>query len=189
MKIESSNILPEVKMILPDVYRDLRGSFYETYHAARYRDDGIDAVFVQDNLSCSERNVLRGLHYQLNHPQGKLVCVVGGEVFDVAVDIRLGSPTFGRWAGHVLSSENNLQLYIPPGFAHGFVVKSNKALFAYKCTDYYNKSSERGIRWDDSDVNISWDVDHPILLDRDRSFPSLSGIPPAELPVFGSETG
>jgi len=188
MKVQSSDILPEVKIILPDVYSDLRGSFCETYHTARYRDCGIDAVFVQDNLSRSRKNVLRGLHYQSPHPQGKLVRVVWGEVFDVAVDIRRGSPTFGKWAGHVLSSENNLQLYIPAGFAHGFVVRSDQALFAYQCTDYYDRSSSRGVRWDDPDLNISWDVESPILSDHDQTYPSLSDIPYDELPVYESPT-
>ncbi|HYQ72089.1 MAG TPA: dTDP-4-dehydrorhamnose 3,5-epimerase, partial [Gammaproteobacteria bacterium] len=140
---------PELLLIEPDVYRDARGFFLESFHARRYAELGIAERFVQDNHSRSGRAVLRGLHYQLDNPQGKLIRVVSGRVFDVAVDIRKGSPYFGRWFGVELSGENHHQLYIPPGFAHGFCVLSEQADFHYKCTDYYVPGDEYGIAWDD----------------------------------------
>ena len=185
MDIQPSNILPEIRILKPDVFRDERGGFFETFHAGKYRAQGIDPGFVQDNFSFSVKNVIRGLHYQVGRPQGKLVWVPEGEVFDVAVDVRRGSPTFGRWAGHLLSSENNLQLWIPAGFAHGFAVRSERALFAYKCTDFYDPSLERGIRWDDPDLNIPWEAGpQPVVSAKDRQFPLLAAIPEDDLPSY-----
>ena len=176
--------MPDVKLVKPDVFHDPRGYFLETYSQQRYRNYGIDAVFVQDNLSRSVRGVLRGLHYQLEHPQGKLVGVVEGEVLDVAVDIRLGSPTFGTWVGAVLSSGNCHQLYIPEGFAHGFCVLSETARFAYKCTDYYHRPSERGIIWNDPCLKIDWRIDNPLISEKDVKYPILAAIPESDLPVY-----
>jgi dTDP-4-dehydrorhamnose 3,5-epimerase len=155
MKVTPTRI-PQVLLIEPRVFGDERGFFLETWHAERYTGAGIDLDFVQDNHSRSQKGVLRGLHYQLEQPQGKLVRVVTGAVFDVAVDIRRGSPTFGQWVGHELSGENHKQLYIPPGFAHGFCVLSDSADFLYKCTDYYSPEHECGIIWDDPDIGIEW---------------------------------
>src|SRR5690554_3325494 len=154
-------------LIEPDVFGDSRGFFLESYNRRRYRDAGIDFEFVQDNFSLSRRGTLRGMHFQNPQPQGKLVSVCQGEVFDVAVDIRRDSPTFGRWFGVTLSAENRRQLFVPPGFAHGFVVTSEQALFHYKCTDFYAPKCELGFRWDDPDVGIKWPVENPILSQRD----------------------
>ena len=176
--------LPEVIIIEPDVFRDGLGHFLETYQDKRYFEFGLPARFVQDNLSCSTRGVLRGLHYQLGRPQGKLVWVVQGEVFDVAVDIRKGSPTFAQWAGVALSADNCRQLYIPEGFAHGFCVISDMATFSYKCTDYYAPEEEHGIHWDDPSLGIAWPISEPILSNKDRNYPFLENIPAEELPSF-----
>ena len=148
--------IPEVLLIEPDVFGDERGLFMESYHARKYAEQGLDATFVQDNHSRSGKGVLRGLHYQLEQPQGKLVRVMAGAVFDVAVDIRKGSPTFGQWVGFELTGSNHLQLYVPPGFAHGFCVLSESADFLYKCTDFYAPQAEQGIRWHDPDIGIEW---------------------------------
>jgi dTDP-4-dehydrorhamnose 3,5-epimerase len=148
--------IPEVLVIDPDVYGDSRGFFVETWHARKYAGPGLDAGFVQDNHSRSKQGVLRGLHYQLEQPQGKLVRVARGAVFDVAVDIRRGSPSFGQWVGYTLSDENHRQLYIPPGFAHGFCVLSDIADFVYKCTEYYAPDDEHGVIWNDPDIGIEW---------------------------------
>lgn len=180
MKVTETT-LPGVLLIEPNVFRDQRGLFWETYHAERYAKFGIPS-FVQDNSSRSIRHTLRGLHYQLHRPQGKLVWVTRGEVFDVAVDIRKTSPTFGRWLGVTLSSEAPRQLYIPPGFAHGFCVTSESADFAYKCTDVYVPGDERGLLWNDPELGIQWPVAEPLLSDKDRSFPALKKVPPHELP-------
>jgi dTDP-4-dehydrorhamnose 3,5-epimerase len=184
MEVKTSTVLPEIKIIKPAVFLDKRGYFLETYHAGRYIGDGIDAAFVQDNFSYSVRNVIRGLHYQIGTPQAKLVWVIEGEVLDIAVDIRCDSPSFGRWAGHLLSSENHLQLYVPEGFAHGFLVRSEQALVMYKCTDYYDRDRERGIRWDDPELDITWHAVNPILSEKDRHFPFLSAIAENELPAY-----
>ncbi len=184
MEIQTSSVVPEIKIVKPAVFTDERGCFLEAYHADRYGRNGIDAVFVQDNVSYSVRNVIRGLHYQMGKPQGKLIWVIAGEVLDIAVDIRRGSPSFGRWVGHLLSSENHLQLYIPEGLAHGFLVRSEQALVMYKCTEYYDRDRERGIRWDDPKLNIHWDVTHPVLSEKDRQFPFLSAITDGELPAY-----
>ncbi|MCK5844684.1 MAG: dTDP-4-dehydrorhamnose 3,5-epimerase [Victivallales bacterium] len=158
----------------PVLFGDERGFFMETYSKAKYTEFGIDAEFVQDNHSRSTRDVIRGLHYQLNPGQEKLVRVLYGEVFDVAVDIRRESPTFGRWEGCLLSGENKRQFYVPRGFAHGFCVLSDIAEFAYKCGDYYSPKDERGIAWDDPEIAIDWPVKTPILSERDKNLPQLS---------------
>ena len=166
--------LPGVLLIEPQVFRDARGMFWETYHATRYAEAGIAQPFVQDNYSRSARHTLRGLHYQLGRPQGKLVWVIRGEVFDVAVDIRRGSSHFGRWIGLTLSEDRQTQVYLPPGFAHGFCVLSETADFAYKCTDFYDPSDERGIIWNDPDLGIAWPISSPVLSPKDQGFRTLS---------------
>lgn len=148
--------IPDVVLIEPDVFGDERGFFMETWHVDKFAEAGINVNFVQDNHSKSRKGILRGLHYQIKQPQGKLVRVVEGEVFDVAVDLRKSSPTFGIWAGVYLSAENKRMLWIPPGFAHGFYVTSDTAQFVYKCTDFYMPEYERCIRWDDRELNIKW---------------------------------
>jgi dTDP-4-dehydrorhamnose 3,5-epimerase len=181
MKVTATE-LPGVLVIEPAVFADERGFFKETYSGIRYPESGVSGTFVQDNVSRSARGVLRGLHFQHPHGQGKLVTVLEGEVFDVAVDVREGSPTFGRWVGERLSAENHRQLWIPPGFAHGFLTLSESALFAYKCTDYYHPETERTIRWDDPDVAVAWpDVD-VVQSPRDASAPFLRDMPPERLP-------
>jgi dTDP-4-dehydrorhamnose 3,5-epimerase len=163
MKFKPSAI-PDVITIEPDFFGDDRGFFMETYQAARFKEAGINEDFVQDNHSGSEQGILRGLHYQIRQPQGKLVRVVTGEVFDVAVDIRRSSPTFGKWVGEILSAQNKLQLWIPPGFAHGFYVLSEWADMVYKASDYYAPEWDRAIKWNDSDIGIEW--------------PLINGVPP-----------
>ncbi len=160
--------IPEVIVIESKVFEDQRGFFMETYRRELFAANGIDVDFVQVNHSQSVCNTLRGLHYQVGQPQGKLVRVLRGEVFDVAVDIRWGSPTFGRWISEVLSSANRKQLYVPVGFAHGFCVLSEEAEFLYSCTDYYHPQGERGIIWNDADLAIPWPVKEPLLSDKDR---------------------
>lgn len=184
MNISPHPALPEILIIEPDVFRDDRGYFLESYNRQRYQGHGLPERFVQDNLSFSKHGVLRGLHYQLGVPQGKLVWVVHGEVFDVAVDIRKNSPSFGRWVGLMLSSETCKQVYLPEGFAHGFCVLSRDALFAYKCTDYYAPREERGIRWDDPSLGIEWPIAAPILSRKDSGYPGLDEISPDDLPIF-----
>ena len=161
--------------IEPTVHGDERGYFMETYNLNDMKEYGLDMVFVQDNQSKSGKGVLRGLHYQINYPQGKLVRVIKGEVYDVAVDIREGSPTYGKYHGVILSAENNKQFYISPGFAHGFLVLSDEAEFCYKCTDFYHQGDEAGIAWNDPDIAIEWpEVDCEILLsEKDRNQPLL----------------
>lgn len=162
--------LPEVLIIEPKVFGDSRGFFYESFNARSFHEaTGLDVEFVQDNHSRSAKNVLRGLHYQIKQPQGKLVRVVRGAVFDVAVDVRKSSPNFGKWVGVELTEENHRQLWVPPGFAHGFLVLSDTADFLYKTTDYYAPEFERCLLWDDAEVGISWLVElNPVLSDRDR---------------------
>lgn len=176
MKIEKSPIEGLV-VIEPTVFGDERGFFMETWNRERYLEHGIPGDFVQDNLSFSRKGVLRGLHFQNPNPQGKLVYVLQGEVFDVAVDIRRGSPTFGQWHGVTLSGENKRQFYIPPGFAHGFCVTSETALFAYKCTDRYNPGAEASLRWDDPSIGIRWPVDEPQLSAKDKDAYTLGSLP------------
>lgn len=179
--------LPGVVIIEPDVHRDGRGFFLETYHADRYRDHGMPGPFVQDNHSQSVAGTLRGLHLQLRRPQGKLIRVVEGEVFDVAVDVRRGSPTFGRWVSVTLTADNFRQCYVPPGFAHGFCVVSPIAQLEYKCTDLYDPASEIGIAWNDPAIGISWPVTDPILSQRDSRHPTLAELGD-RLPVWTGPT-
>jgi len=174
--------LPGVLIIEPDVFQDTRGYFMETYHRGKYADNGLKQTFVQDNISYSQRGALRGLHYQHPHAQGKLVQAVRGRIFDVAVDIRRGSPTFGRWTGEYLSDRNNRQLFVPGGFAHGFCVVSEDALVMYKCTDLYAPECEGGVLWSDPDIGIDWPVAEPLLSEKDARYPYLRDIPPATLP-------
>ena len=176
--------LPGVVIIEPQVFGDARGYFVETWNQDAYRQAGLDLTFVQDNLSSSARGVLRGLHYQLPNGQGKLVSCVQGEVFDVAVDLRRGSPTFGRWVGVTLTPENARRFYVPPDFAHGFQVVSETALFTYKCTDIYNKVAEGSVRWDDPAIGINWPVADPTLSDKDQTAPLLADVPEHRLPRF-----
>jgi len=179
------NVIPTaldgVLIIEPDVFADARGFFMESWNARRYRERGIDVDVVQDNLSFSRKGVLRGLHFQNPSPQGKLVSVLAGEVFDVAVDIRVGAPTFGAWTSVILSSENNRQFYVPEGFAHGFVVLSDEALVNYKCTALYDGDADGGIRWNDPALNIAWPVEAPILSPKDAQAPFLHEVPAERL--------
>ncbi len=183
MKVEAAKI-PELLVIDPVVHGDARGFFLETYSRERYAAAGMGLEFVQDNLSSSRHGILRGLHLQHPRGQGKLCSVIEGEVFDVAVDVRIGSPTFGQWFGVTLSSDNKRQLYIPPGFAHGFCVTSERALFSYKCTDFYSADNELGIAWNDDGIGIEWPIDAPLLSDKDRAYPKLRDIPPDRLPRY-----
>ena len=185
-KLETS--LPGVWQLRPKMYGDSRGFFLETYHAARYKELGIHETFVQDNHSCSVRGTLRGLHYQLEHAQAKLCRVAEGSALDVVVDIRRGSPHFGKWTSVVLSAELGNQLYVPAGFAHGFLALAERTQFLYKCSDYYSKADEYGILWNDPDLGIAWDVREPLLSDRDRRHPPLRAVPPELLPVFERKT-
>ncbi len=176
--------LSGVVVIEPQVFGDERGFFMETYSRDRYKQHGITQRFVQDNVSFSRRGVLRGLHFQRPRAQGKLVYVLSGEVFDVAVDIRVGSPTFGKWHGVTLSAENKWQFYLPPDFAHGFIVTSDTALFTYKCTDYYAPEDESAIRFDDPEIGIDWPLQNPVLSDKDRRAPALKDIARGSLPAY-----
>jgi dTDP-4-dehydrorhamnose 3,5-epimerase len=178
--------LPGVVIIEPRVFTDARGFFFESYQAERYAQAGLPSVFVQDNHSSSVKGTLRGLHYQLRRPQAKLFRVLRGTVFDVAVDIRRGSPTFGRWAGVELSAENKRQIFIPSGFAHGFCVTSDGAEVEYKCTDVYVSDDQRGVLWSDPTIGIRWPVREPVLSDQDRAFLPLKA-ERDDLPVFEAE--
>ena len=181
MKVNKAG-LKGLLIIEPDSFSDQRGFFMETWQKERYKSFGIQEEFVQDNLSYSEHGVLRGLHFQNPRSQGKLVYVIRGEVYDVAVDIRKGSPTFGQWEGLYLSDENRRQLYVPPGFAHGFCVTGESAIFAYKCTDYYNREAEKGLLWNDPDLGIDWPLENPVLSDKDLILPRLRDLKKDELP-------
>jgi len=181
MKVTETS-LPEVLLIEPEVFGDSRGFFYETYQLERYAEFGVGGGFVQDNVSYSEQGVLRGLHLQNPKVQGKLVYVLQGEVFDVAVDVRIDSPSFGRWAASFLSDENRRQFYIPEGFAHGFCVISKSALLVYKCTDLYFPDGEITVAWNDPDINIGWPIDQPKLSPKDDQGLLLREIDPARLP-------
>ena len=178
--------LEGVYIIEPAVFGDHRGFFMETHNQQRYQDNHIGMTFVQDNLSFSGRNTLRGLHYQLPKSQAKLVQVVTGEIYDVAVDIRKGSPTFGKWVGVHLSDENHRQIFVKEGFAHGFCVLSETAHVIYKCTDFYSPENEKGVLWSDPDLSIDWPVRKPILSQKDQIYPRLSEIPPEHLFKFES---
>ena len=177
--------IPGLVVLEPKVFGDDRGFFLETYNKDRYIDAGINEEFVQDNLSYSRKGILRGLHYQKPMEQGKLVQVLLGEVYDVAVDVRVGSPTFGDWFGLSLSESNKRQFYVPPGFAHGFVVTSDAALFSYKCTDLYNPEGERSIAWNDPDLGIEWPVEAPQLSAKDTVGGRLRDFADKDLPVYG----
>ena len=181
--------LPGVFTIEPTVFKDDRGFFMETYHREKYAEIGVDQTFVQDNRSRSTRRTLRGLHYQLHHPQGKLVYVTSGKILDVAADIRRGSPTFGRWTGTILSEENNRQLFIPEGFAHGFCVLSETADVVYKCSELYDPDDEHGILWSDPTIDIVWPIENPILSEKDSQSPLLAEMPEELLPVYRGSQG
>jgi len=183
MKILETN-LPGCVVIEPAVHGDARGFFYESFHAEKYKSAGLDLAFVQSNVSRSAHGVLRGLHYQWPNPQGKLVNVLEGEVYDVAVDIRVGSPTFGRWAAAILSAANKRHFWIPEGFAHGFAVLSENATFCYQCTALYDRAADAGVRWNDGDIAVDWPLSAPQLSDKDRTAPLLRDVPPAKLPTF-----
>jgi len=178
--------LDGVLVIEPDVHRDERGFFLETYHADKYREGGLDARFVQDNHSRSVRGTLRGLHSQWRKPQGKLVRCLTGEIFDVAVDMRRGSPTRARWVGVTLTGDNFKQIWVPPGFLHGFVVVSDVAEVEYKCTDVYDPGYELGVRWDDPEIGIEWPVpaDEIVLSGKDAAAPLLADAPAEQVPVY-----
>lgn len=176
--------LPEVLLIEPQRFGDARGYFLETFRKERYQEAGIKLDFVQDNLSRSSRGILRGLHLQHPNDQGKLVYVLAGEVFDVAVDVRVGSPNFGKWTGARLSAEDHRQLWVPPGFAHGFCVTSDSALFTYKCTAAYSVGDEVGVIWNDPTIGIPWPVVDPKLSGKDAVLPKLAAIDPTRLPRY-----
>ena len=176
--------IDEIVIIEPAVFADDRGSFLETYQLNRYKEAGITTDFVQDNLSYSSKGTIRGLHYQLPNSQAKLVQVISGEVYDVAVDIRRGSPTFGQYISTILSEMNKRQLYIPDGFAHGFCVISDTAIFAYKCSNFYSSESEKGLIWSDTEIAIDWPQKNPLLSNKDSQYPCLKDVPPENLPVF-----
>lgn len=176
---------PEVLLIEPKIFRDRRGYFLEVFQARRYPEYGMPSDFVQDNFSYSLRGVVRGLHYQLRFPQGKLIMPLAGEIWDVVVDIRRGSPSFGKWLSVTLTAEPCRQLYVPPGFAHGFAVVSDVATVLYKCTDFYYPEDDCGIIWDDPDLAIPWPVAAPVLSDKDQQYSRLRHLPPEQLPVYG----
>ena len=171
-------------MIEPDRFEDSRGFFMETYHSRKYAEGGLDRAYVQDNYSHSSQGTLRGLHYQFRHPQEKLVYVITGEIFDVAVDIRPNSPAFGKWMGTHLSADNKFQVFIPEGFAHGFYVLSERADVVYKCTDFYAPDEEGGILWSDPEIDIEWPVSDPLLSAKDSQYPCLKEVPPERLPGY-----
>lgn len=181
MKVTESR-LKGVYLIKPRVYEDSRGSFFESYHQDRYKDHGIEVDFVQDNYVRSTHGVLRGMHYQVKRGQAKLIWVPQGEVFDVAVDLRKDSATFGQWDGYTLSSKNKHQLFVPAGFAHGYCVMSKTADFAYKCSNYYFPEDEGGLIWNDPKVGIEWPIEDPVLSENDQNHPTLEK---AALPDFG----
>jgi dTDP-4-dehydrorhamnose 3,5-epimerase len=183
VKVHSGKI-PGVRIVDPAVHGDDRGFFMESYSRDRYAEAGISGEFVQDNVSLSAKGILRGLHLQHPNDQGKLCFVLEGEVFDVAVDVRVGSPTFGQWEGVTLSSENKRQLYIPPGCAHGFCVLSERALFSYKCSDFYAARSEVGVAWDDPEIGIEWPIQAPRLSAKDQENRRLKDIPAGSLPDY-----
>ena len=184
MKVREASI-DGLLIIEPAVFGDERGFLLESYSRDRYANAGIASEFVQDNVSLSARGILRGLHLQHPNDQGKLCSVLDGEVFDVAVDVRVGSPTFGRWEGVRLSSKNKRQFYVPPGFAHGFCVLSDRALFSYKCTDFYSAPNELGVAWNDPDIGIEWPIEAPQLSEKDATNPRLKDIPAEDLPSYG----
>ena len=177
--------LSGVIVVQPRVFQDERGFFAETWNQSRWKEAGLPVDFVQDNLSFSVRGVLRGLHFQNPYPQGKLVYVLRGEVFDVVVDVRKGSPTFGEWVGCSLSADNHTQVFIPGGFAHGFCVTSDSALLAYKCTELYRRETEGSVRWNDPDIGIDWPIEKPTLSEKDAESPLLKDVDAERLPKLG----
>jgi len=183
MKVVETD-MPGCVIIEPRVFGDARGFFYESYNAEKYKEAGLDLRFVQTNVSRSAHGVLRGLHYQWPNPQGKLVSVLEGEVYDVAVDIRHGSPTFGHWAAVVLSAENKRHFWIPEGFAHGFAVLSENATFSYQCTACYDAVADASIRWNDADIAIDWPISAPQLSEKDAKAPFLRDVAVSGLPKF-----
>lgn len=179
--------IESVLVIEPQIFEDDRGCFLETYQAQRFKSAGLDHTFVQDNLSISLKNTLRGLHFQVTRPQAKLIQLISGEIYDVAVDLRRGSRTFKRWVGIHLSDRKKQQIFIPEGFAHGFCVLSDHAHVAYKCSDYYYPDDESGILWSDPAIGIDWPLKNPIISDKDSQLPCITEIPPEKLyPVKGS---
>ena len=184
MNVTRIKHIPDLIVVEPRVFKDPRGYFVETYQAERYAEHGICATFIQDNMSRSTGKVVRGLHYQIGRPQTKLVSVAYGEVFDVAVDVRLGSPTFGQWAGVTLSDQNCRQFLIPEGFAHGFAALADKVVFTYKCTDFYCPEGERGIRWDCPTIGIDWPTEDPVLSEKDAKYVTLEEMAEEDLPVW-----
>ncbi|EIL93299.1 MULTISPECIES: dTDP-4-dehydrorhamnose 3,5-epimerase [Rhodanobacter] len=176
--------LPGALILEPQVFGDARGFFYESYNEAKYQEAGVDHRFVQSNVSRSARGVLRGLHYQWPNPQGKLVSVLEGEVYDVAVDIRRGSPTFGQSIGVMLTADNHRHFWVPEGFAHGFCVLSEFATFSYQCTALYDPRADAGIRWNDAALGIDWPISSPLLSDKDGKTPLLADVPAERLPVY-----
>ncbi|MBE1159209.1 dTDP-4-dehydrorhamnose 3,5-epimerase [Dyella acidiphila] len=178
--------LPDVLVIEPQVFKDPRGFFYESHNEGKFAKAGIHAKFVQTNVSRSARGVLRGLHYQWPSPQGKLVSVLEGEVYDVAVDIRRGSPTFGQWAAVMLTGDNHRHLWIPEGFAHGFCVLSESATFTYQCTALYEPTADASIAWNDADIGVDWPVSEPMISDKDAKAPMLADVPADRLPSFNA---
>jgi dTDP-4-dehydrorhamnose 3,5-epimerase len=176
--------LPDVWEIVPNIFRDPRGFFLETYHREKFADIGIHDTFVQDNHSCSSQGTLRGLHYQLRNPQAKLCRVIEGEALDVAVDVRAGSPHFGKWTKVLLSAKTQNQIYIPPGFAHGFLALTETVQFLYKCSNFYDPADEQGIAWNDPGIVIAWNVSDPLVSKRDSMNPVLAAKPRELLPLF-----
>ena len=168
--------ITDVILVEVPKFGDHRGFFMETYHAKKFSAGGILATFIQDNHASSQKNILRGLHYQLKFPQGKLIRCIQGEILDIAVDIRKSSPTFGQWVGEILSSENARQLYVPPGFAHGYVVRSDNAEVEYKCTELYHPEDDYGILWNDPAIGIDWGIENPILSEKDKQQPLLKEV-------------
>lgn len=180
MEYTPTNI-EDVLLLKPSVFEDDRGFFFESYRRSHFKEKDLDIGFVQDNVSRSDQNTLRGLHYQIENPQDKLIMVLEGEIFDVAVDLRQSSPTFGQTVGRILSANNKCQMFVPTGFAHGFLVLSKNALVHYKCSDYYNPEGERGLKWNDPALGIEWGVDDPILSEKDKRNPRLENIPDRDL--------
>lgn len=181
MTITETASLPDVKIIKPRIFPDARGFFMQAYHEKKYRAAGLSAEFVQDNRSRSAKGVLRGLHYQLTHAQDKLVSVIRGSVLDVAVDLRRSSPAFGKWTAEILSDENHHQMFVPKGFAHGFLVLSDEADLFYKCSDFYDPKDEYGVFWNDPSIGIEWPDGEKILSEKDRALPVLAEIAPENL--------
>jgi dTDP-4-dehydrorhamnose 3,5-epimerase len=185
LKLETS--LPGVWELYPDLLRDERGFFMETYHQAKFAALGLLDSFLQDNHSCSRKGTLRGLHYQVHHPQAKLCRVIEGEALDVAVDVRLGSPHFGKWASVLLSATKGNQIYIPAGFAHGFLALTENVQLLYKCSDFYDSADERGIAWNDAGLAITWGISDPLVSAKDAANPTLAATPHEFLPRYSGE--